>query len=109
MSDETGSMSEKTEDLSDELNEPNRPRSPQYSAKVMAILNEMSSSEFYQPDLDLTGLINKLFPTEQSLSLLDTVVQRIDDEMKELDEEISNLVETHGQVTSEGIEAINSV
>lgn len=75
----------------------------------MTILNDMTSSEFYEPDLDLTALINRLFPTEQSLSLLDTVVQRIDDEVNALDEEIAELVEKHGEVTLDGTAAINTV
>ncbi|KAI6188011.1 Vacuolar protein sorting-associated protein 53-like protein [Aphelenchoides besseyi] len=74
----------------------------------MAILDEITESEFYKPNLDLTALINKLFPTEQSLSLLDSVVQRIDDEVKELDVEIGSLVENHGTVTSDGLNAINT-
>lgn len=86
-----------------------RPQSPQYSAKVMTILNEMTTSEFYESDLDMTALINKLFPTEQSLSLLDTVVNRIDAEVEELDNEIAELVEKHGDVTSDGVIAINTV
>lgn len=75
----------------------------------MGILNEMTSSEFYDADLDITALINRLFPTEQSLSLLDTVVQRIDDEVQSLDDEIAGLVEKHGEVTSDGMTAIKEV
>jgi hypothetical protein len=75
----------------------------------MVILNEMTNSEFYDADLDITALINRLFPTEQSLSLLDTVVQRIDGEVQSLDTEIAELVEKHGEVTSDGMKAISAV
>ncbi|KAI6201286.1 Vacuolar protein sorting-associated protein 53-like protein [Aphelenchoides besseyi] len=101
-------LPEMSDEQSAESTETVRSKSPQYSTKVMAILDEITESEFYKPNLDLTALINKLFPTEQSLSLLDSVVQRIDDEVKELDVEIGSLVENHGTVTSDGLNAINT-
>ena len=73
---------------------------------MTTLLDDIASSEFYEKDLDMTSLINRLFPTEQSLSLLDPVVARIDDEMRQLDAEIETLVESHGAVTAEGIDAI---
>lgn len=112
--------------LKEQVGDEERSKTPQYSNKVSlyniknvlrwllnmqvtSILDEIASSEFYEPNLDMTSLINKLFPTEQSLSLLDPVVARIDDEMRQLDDEIEQLVETHGSVTAEGVDAIRLV
>lgn len=69
----------------------------------------MSQSELFKPDLDMTGMINKLFPTEQSLSMLDSVVSKIDSEVAELDAELADLVEMHGQVTEDGMTALAKV
>lgn len=73
---------------------------------MVSILDEMAQSELYRPDLDMTTLINKLFPTEQSLSMLDSVVARIEGEVGDLDVELTDLVEQHGQVTEDGMEAL---
>ncbi|KAI1717145.1 vacuolar protein sorting-associated protein 53 like protein [Ditylenchus destructor] len=82
---------------------------PEFSEKVTAILNEIGSSqssELCRPDLDLTAHINKLFPTEQSLSQLDSVMANIEKEIAELDDELGDLVEVHGQAGVDGHNAL---
>ncbi|KAH7731207.1 Vps53-likeN-terminal family protein [Aphelenchoides avenae] len=66
----------------------------------------MSTSELCRPDLDLTAHINKLFPTEQSLSQLDSVMQNIEKEIEELDVDLGDLVEEHGQAAADGTSAL---
>lgn len=41
---------------------------------VSLIVLEMCHTEFCRPDQELTAQINELFPTEQSLAQLDTVI-----------------------------------
>lgn len=63
-------------------------------------------SDLYPPDLDLTSHINKLFPTEQSLSQLDSVIESIDNEMKDLDDEMAVLLEEYGKAGADGNDAL---
>uniref|UniRef100_A0A914ELC9 Vps53 N-terminal domain-containing protein n=1 Tax=Acrobeloides nanus TaxID=290746 RepID=A0A914ELC9_9BILA len=79
---------------------------PIYSDKVTSAIDEMCISELCRPDLDLTAHINKLFPTEQSLSQLDHVMQSIEQEIEDLDSELADLVEMHGQAGAEGETAL---
>lgn len=74
--------------------------------QVRSVIDEMSSSELCRPDLDLTAHINKLFPTEQSLSQLDSVMLNIEKELEELDVELGDLVEEHGQAAADGTSAL---
>ena len=82
---------------------------PIYSEKVTSAIDEMCISELCRPDLDLTAHINKLFPTEQSLSQLDHVMQSIEQEIEDLDSELADLVEMHGQAGAEGETALLQV
>ncbi|TKR77009.1 hypothetical protein L596_018061 [Steinernema carpocapsae] len=75
---------------------------PKYSRSVYAAIDDLCTTELCRPDLDLTAHINKLFPTEQSLSQLDSIMASIDNEIAELDIELSDLVETHGKASIDG-------
>ncbi|KAJ1348805.1 Vacuolar protein sorting-associated protein 53 [Parelaphostrongylus tenuis] len=66
----------------------------------------MCRSEFCHPDQDLTAQINELFPTEQSLAQLDTVIATVEAEIRELDVELASLVESHNEVGSQGEAAL---
>ncbi|KAK0416221.1 hypothetical protein QR680_012354 [Steinernema hermaphroditum] len=75
---------------------------PKYSDKVYNAIDELCTTELCRPDLDLTTHINRLFPTEQSLSQLDTIMASIENEISDLDTELSDLVETHGKASIDG-------
>lgn len=60
-------------------------------------------------DFDLTAHINKLFPTEQSLSQLDAVIGNIGQEIVDLDSELADLVEEHGLASINGHDALLEV
>lgn len=66
-------------------------------------------SDLYPPDLDLTSHINKLFPTEQSLSQLDSVIESIENEITDLDDEMAVLIEEHGKAGADGSNALLQV
>ncbi|VDM53282.1 unnamed protein product [Angiostrongylus costaricensis] len=66
----------------------------------------MCRSEFCHPDQELTAQINELFPTEQSLAQLDTVIAAVEAEIRELDVELASLVESHNEVGSQGEAAL---
>uniref|UniRef100_A0A0K0DH01 Vacuolar protein sorting-associated protein 53 homolog n=1 Tax=Angiostrongylus cantonensis TaxID=6313 RepID=A0A0K0DH01_ANGCA len=66
----------------------------------------MCRSEFCHPDQELTAQINELFPTEQSLAQLDTVIAAVEAEIRELDVELASLVESHSEVGSQGEAAL---
>uniref|UniRef100_A0AAF5DFJ2 T-complex protein 1 subunit epsilon n=2 Tax=Strongyloides stercoralis TaxID=6248 RepID=A0AAF5DFJ2_STRER len=70
------------------------------------LINEMCTSEFCKPDLDLTDHINKLFPTEQSLSQLDNIIFSVGKEIDDIDNELAELVESHGQIELDGNDAL---
>lgn len=82
---------------------------PNTGVQVRSVIDEMCTSELCRPDLDLTAHINKLFPTEQSLSQLDSVMQNIEKEIEELDIELADLVEQHGQAAADGTSALAEV
>lgn len=60
-------------------------------------------------DMDVVDQINALFPTEQSLSQLDSVMHSIEDEIVGLDYQLAKLVETHGKAGVEGDQALHEV
>ncbi|KJH40611.1 Vps53-like protein [Dictyocaulus viviparus] len=66
----------------------------------------MCYSGFCHPDQELTVQINELFPTEQSLAQLDTVIAAVEDEIRQLDVELASLVESQNEVGSEGEAAL---
>lgn len=82
---------------------------PVYSEKVATIMNDIGYSELCRPDLDLTAHINKLFPTEQSLSQLDNVIDNIEREIDDLSDELCELVEAHGKAGVDGKNALAQV
>ena len=53
----------------------------------------MCKSEFCRPDIDLTQQINELFPTEQSLTQLDSVIAQVEGEIAELDSVLVRLID----------------
>ncbi|VDK26085.1 unnamed protein product [Anisakis simplex] len=66
----------------------------------------MNKPELCRADMDVIDEINTLFPTEQSLSQLDTVMQSIENELVSLDCELADLVETHGTARDDGDRAL---
>ncbi|EPB80307.1 Vps53-like protein [Ancylostoma ceylanicum] len=62
----------------------------------------MCHTEFCRPDQELTAQINELFPTEQSLAQLDTVIAAVEAEIHDLDVELASLVESHDEVGAQG-------
>lgn len=69
----------------------------------------MGRSELCRADVDVIEEINALFPTEQSLSQLDTVMQSIENELISLDCQLAELVETHGTARDDGDRALAEV
>lgn len=59
--------------------------------------------------MDVVDQINALFPTEQSLSQLDSVMHSVEDEVVSLDCELAKLVEMHGKAGAEGDQALHEV
>lgn len=72
-------------------------------------MNQNNNSELCRPDFDLTAHINKLFPTEQSLSQLDSVIGNIEHEILNLDNELADLVEEQGIASVDGHDALLEV
>uniref|UniRef100_F1KX74 Vacuolar protein sorting-associated protein 53 homolog n=4 Tax=Ascaris TaxID=6251 RepID=F1KX74_ASCSU len=77
-----------------------------FSEKVRKVINGMGRSELCRADVDVIEEINALFPTEQSLSQLDTVMQSIENELISLDCQLAELVETHGTARDDGDRAL---
>ena len=48
----------------------------------------MCKSEFCRPDMELTNQINELFPTEQSLTQLDSIIAQVETEISDLDSDL---------------------
>lgn len=59
--------------------------------------------------MNIVDQINGLFPTEQSLSQLDSVMHSIEDEIVGLDYQLAKLVDTHGKTGAEGDLALHEV
>ncbi|VDP48602.1 unnamed protein product [Heligmosomoides polygyrus] len=76
------------------------------SAATEAAIKEMCRTEFCRPDQELTAQINELFPTEQSLAQLDTVIAAVEAEIHDLDVELASLVESHDEVGAQGEAAL---
>ncbi|KAK6014533.1 Vps53-like protein, partial [Ostertagia ostertagi] len=76
------------------------------SLATEAAIKEMCHSEFCRPDQELTAQINELFPTEQSLAQLDTVIAAVESEIHDLDVELAALVESHDEVGAQGEAAL---
>lgn len=70
---------------------------PMFSTKVRALMSQVDDSELIRPDFDLTGYINKLFPTEQSLAQLDVFMKKYDEEIEQCDQDLSKAVAEHGR------------
>ncbi|VDN36402.1 unnamed protein product [Gongylonema pulchrum] len=77
-----------------------------FSDKVAQAIDGIGHSELCRADVDVIDQINRLFPTEQSLSQLDTVMRSIEDEIVGLDSQLAELVETHGEAGIEGDQAL---
>ncbi|CAJ0942568.1 unnamed protein product, partial [Mesorhabditis belari] len=81
-------------------------RGVQYSEETEAAIADFVTSEFCRQDKDLTTQINELFPTEQSLNQLESVISTVEGQILELDCELANLVETHATAGKEGEDAL---
>lgn len=77
--------------------------------QVVRAIDGIGRTELCRADVDVIDQINALFPTEQSLSQLDTVMHSIEDEIFGLDCQLAELVETHGKAGVEGDQALNEV
>ncbi|GMT18985.1 hypothetical protein PFISCL1PPCAC_10282 [Pristionchus fissidentatus] len=86
---------------SDELN-------PFYSEETRKTVDELCSirESIVKPDKDLIEQINELFPSEQSLSQLDSVIASVESEITSLDEELARLVEGQSEAIFEGENAL---
>uniref|UniRef100_A0A8R1DJP6 Vacuolar protein sorting-associated protein 53 homolog n=2 Tax=Caenorhabditis japonica TaxID=281687 RepID=A0A8R1DJP6_CAEJA len=76
------------------------------SEKVMDEIKEMCVTEYCKPSMSLIAQINELFPTEQSLTQLDSVIAAVEGEISELDDELAYLVETNANVSERGEETL---
>ncbi|VDK73148.1 unnamed protein product [Litomosoides sigmodontis] len=77
-----------------------------FSDKVINAVASISGDGLSRAEMDVVDQINALFPTEQSLSQLDSVMHSIEDEMVDLDCQLAKLVETHGKTGIEGDQAL---
>uniref|UniRef100_A0A915PFA0 Vacuolar protein sorting-associated protein 53 homolog n=1 Tax=Setaria digitata TaxID=48799 RepID=A0A915PFA0_9BILA len=78
-----------------------------FSDRVIRTVTSISGAGLCPTDMDVVDQINALFPTEQSLSQLDSVMHSIEDEIVGLDCQLAELVETHGKAGVEGDQALN--
>ncbi|KAG1682195.1 Vacuolar protein sorting-associated protein 53 [Nymphon striatum] len=73
-----------------------------------AILQVMPSSDpLDKPDFNAVEYINTLFPTEQSLSNIDDVVNRMKFKIRSLDDEIRTVIRGQTNVGSDGCQALS--
>ena len=82
---------------------------PRYSDKVLAAIQDLCTTELCKPNLKLNEHINKLFPTEQSLSQLDGIISALEQEVDDLDGELADLVEAFGEAGATGTTALKNV
>uniref|UniRef100_A0A1I7VT28 Vacuolar protein sorting-associated protein 53 homolog n=1 Tax=Loa loa TaxID=7209 RepID=A0A1I7VT28_LOALO len=78
-----------------------------FSERVVRTVASISGDRLCPPDMNVVDQINTLFPTEQSLSQLDSVMHSIEDEIVGLDCQLAKLVETHGKAGAEGDQALH--
>ncbi|VIO91687.1 Uncharacterized protein BM_BM5594 [Brugia malayi] len=78
-----------------------------FSDRVIHTIASVSGGGFCPSAVDVVDQINALFPTEQSLSHLDSVMQSIKDEIVGLDRQLAKLVETHEKAGAEGGQALD--
>ncbi|MCP9259549.1 hypothetical protein DINM_002488 [Dirofilaria immitis] len=78
-----------------------------FNDKVIRTVASISGAGFCPTDMDVVDQINALFPTEQSLSQLDSVMHSVEDEIVGLDCQLAKLVETHGTAGAEGNRALH--
>ncbi|ETN79872.1 Vps53-like protein [Necator americanus] len=90
----------------DQLEDGNHDEELKLSEATEAAIKDMCYTEFCRPDQELTAQINELFPTEQSLAQLDTVIAAVEAEMHDLDVELASLVESHEEVGAQGEAAL---
>lgn len=76
---------------------------------MLSVIEKIPLPELCRADMDVVEQINVLFPTEQSLSQLDSVMKAIDNQILSLDQELTELVESHGNAGSEGEAALAQV
>lgn len=80
-----------------------------YSERVLATIHDLCTTELCKPSVKLNEHINKLFPTEQSLSQLDGILAALEQEVDEFDNELAELVEAFGEAGETGTNALKLV
>lgn len=80
-----------------------------YSTKVLAAIQDLCTTNVCKPNVKLNDYINKLFPTEQSLSQLDGIISALEQEVDDLDVELAELVEAFGEAGTAGTAALGNV
>ncbi|VDO26097.1 unnamed protein product [Onchocerca flexuosa] len=78
-----------------------------FSDRVIRTVVSLSNAGLCPANMDVVDQINTLFPTEQSLSQLDSVMHSVEDEIVDLDCELAKLVEMHGKAGAEGDQALH--
>ncbi|VDN92232.1 unnamed protein product [Brugia pahangi] len=78
-----------------------------FSDRVIHTIASVNGGGFCPSGVNVVDQINALFPTEQSLSHLDSVMQSIKDEIIGLDRQLAKLVETHEKAGAEGGQALD--
>ncbi|VDK63212.1 unnamed protein product, partial [Onchocerca ochengi] len=78
-----------------------------FSDRVIRTIVSLSDAGLCSANMDVVDQINALFPTEQSLSQLDSVMHSVEDEVVSLDCELAKLVEMHGKAGAEGDQALH--
>lgn len=79
-----------------------------YPSEVQELIASVFPSDdpLQQPNFNVVDHINKLFPTEQSLSTIDDVVADVESKISELDEEISQSLHSQTHSVQDGEQAL---
>ncbi|EJW86688.1 hypothetical protein WUBG_02401 [Wuchereria bancrofti] len=78
-----------------------------FSERVIHTIASVSGDGLRPSGVDVVDQINALFPTEQSLSHLDSVMHSIKNEIVSLDRQLAKLVETHEKAGAKGGQALD--
>ncbi|VDN05411.1 unnamed protein product [Thelazia callipaeda] len=78
-----------------------------FSDEVMRAIATINVHGLCRTDMDVIDKINNLFPTEQSLSQLDSVMHSFEEEIVGLDRQLAQLVETLGKTEDDGSKALH--
>uniref|UniRef100_A0A7E4W585 Vacuolar protein sorting-associated protein 53 homolog n=1 Tax=Panagrellus redivivus TaxID=6233 RepID=A0A7E4W585_PANRE len=80
----------------------------QFSERVQQAIHDLCTTDLCKPNVKVNDHINKLFPTEQSLSQLDGIMGSLEQEVDELDVELADLVEEFGEAGVIGNSALDA-